>query len=109
MAGYIRSFESAPIDRLMEILQFFDDWESTLKLKHQAGEAVSEVAWKKHFITHQSWFDLRLSILGFISMCRYLFEDPARFQMDSLSSNLRFVCPRCLSQVGTVSGVQKLG
>ncbi|CAN0292070.1 unnamed protein product, partial [Pylaiella littoralis] len=58
-----------------------------------------EHAWKKHFITRESWFDLRLCILGFVSTCRFLFDRPAIFQVDSLSPNdRRFIGPRSLSQ-----------
>ncbi|CAM9770889.1 unnamed protein product, partial [Hapterophycus canaliculatus] len=64
MKGYIGSSESVLVDRLMEILSFFDDWQATLQ-EHGDESGAKGVGWKKHFITRESWHDLRLCILGF--------------------------------------------
>lgn len=99
-AGYIKSPESLHIERLMEILSYFDNWQSQLQ-SHNSTEKGEEHAWKKHFITRESWFDLRLCVLGFVSTCRYLLDEPERFQSNSLSPNMwRFICSRIFSQVG---------
>lgn len=97
--GYINGVESIQIERLMEILSFFDDWQDTLqKQKEVRGGGAHD--WKRHFITRESWFDLRLCILGFVSTCRYLFTDPSRFKIGNLSPVPRFLSARTFSQVG---------
>ncbi|CAN0104906.1 unnamed protein product, partial [Pylaiella littoralis] len=96
--GYIKSATSAHLERLIDILLHFEKWQNSLQEKNKELEG-GEHAWKKHFITRESWFDLRLCILGFVSTCRFLFDRPAIFQVDSLSPNdRRFIGPRNLSQ-----------
>ncbi|CAN0308436.1 unnamed protein product, partial [Pylaiella littoralis] len=92
--GYIKSATSAHLERLIDILLHFEKWQNSLQEKNKELEG-GEHAWKKHFITRESWFDLRLCILGFVSTCRFLFDRPAIFQVDSLSPNdRRFIGPR---------------
>lgn len=103
--GYICSSESVMIDRLMEILSFFDDWQNRLELK--IGELGGDGgAWKTHFITCESWCDLRLCVLGFVGMCRYLHADTQRFKIGQLSPGHRYFSPRTCSQVGTLEGAR---
>lgn len=51
-----------------ERCQFFHSWRRALYATDPATAPAS-------FITEQCWFDWRLSILGFIAMCRYIFAD----------------------------------
>ncbi|CAN0241232.1 unnamed protein product [Ectocarpus fasciculatus] len=53
--GYITGADSPHLDRLLEILEFFDVWQISLQASFEQGE------WQKHFITDQSWFDMRAS------------------------------------------------
>ncbi|CAN0183468.1 unnamed protein product, partial [Ectocarpus sp. 4 AP-2014] len=53
---------------------------------------------KRQFITRESWFDIRVCILGFVSMCRYLFETDSRFKVSALSDLLRFINQRYCGQ-----------
>ena len=51
---------------------------------------------REAFITEQTWFDLRLTILGFTAMCRYLFS---REDWVKEGGRRRFLHPRVFSQV----------
>eukprot|EP00752_Nemacystus_decipiens_P018315 g16431.t1 len=76
-AGYITSANDSKLEELMDIVRFFDEWRSSLEEKTTMGDD----SWKKHFITEFSWTDIRVCILGFVSMCRYLFEEDSRFKV----------------------------
>ncbi|CAM9765664.1 unnamed protein product, partial [Pylaiella littoralis] len=89
-AGYITSADDSKLEELMDILRFFEKWRCNLEEKTTLGD----VTWKKHFITEYSWTDIRVSILGFVSMCRYLFEDDSRFKVSRLRDTPRYVNPR---------------
>ena len=105
--GYIKSATSAHLDRLIDILLHLEKWQNSLQEKNKELGG-GEHAWKKHFITRESWFDLRLCILGFVSTCRFLFDLPEIFQVDSLSPNdRRFICPRNLSQVSATFNLSR--
>ncbi|CAM9229679.1 unnamed protein product [Ectocarpus sp. 12 AP-2014] len=98
MKGYVTSAEDPILERLMEILRYFDDWNDMLQ-EFPPPTGGGDLGWKKHFITRESWFDLRLTILGFVATCRYFFEHPEGFGVDDLSSNAnRFINPRTFSQ-----------
>ncbi|CAN0525246.1 unnamed protein product [Ectocarpus sp. 12 AP-2014] len=97
MKGYVTSLDSPIIVRLMEILVFFDYWHSSLQASPPPTSGGDQ-DWKRHFITRESWFDLRACILGFVSVCRYLLEFPARFQEGNLSDAFRYINPRTFSQ-----------
>ncbi|CAM9655412.1 unnamed protein product, partial [Pylaiella littoralis] len=88
-AGYITSADDSKLEELMDILRFFEKWRCNLEEKTTLGD----VTWKKHFITEYSWTDIRVSILGFVSMCRYLFEDDSRFKVSRLRDTPRYVNP----------------
>ncbi|CAM9656082.1 unnamed protein product, partial [Pylaiella littoralis] len=89
-AGYITSADDSKLEELMDILRFFEKWRCNLEEKTTVGD----VTWKKHFITEYSWTDIRVSILGFVSMCRYLFEDDSRFKVSRPRDTPRYVNPR---------------
>lgn len=93
--GYVTSVDDIHLGRLMEILQFFQRWEQSLR---ESDPASSE--WKKHFITHQSWYDLRLTILSFVALSRYLLAEPSTFREDTRGGRgPRYISPRDFSQV----------
>ncbi|CAN0263091.1 unnamed protein product [Pylaiella littoralis] len=76
---------------LLEILEFFDVWQISLQASFEQGE------WQKHFITDQSWFDMRATILGFVSMARYIFANKDLVEeVDGKAT--RFLYPRMFSQ-----------
>lgn len=95
--GYIASADDSKLEVLMDILRFFDEWRSKLEAKTTQGD----VTWKKHFITDFSWTDIRVCILGFVGMCRYLFEEESRFKVSPLSPAPHYVNPRNHGQVST--------
>ncbi|CAB1100333.1 unnamed protein product [Ectocarpus sp. CCAP 1310/34] len=76
-AGYISSADDSKLEELINMVRFFDKWRSSLQEKTTMGDET----WKKHFITEFSWTDIRVCILGFVSMCRYLFEEDSRFKV----------------------------
>ena len=82
MRGYITRIESAQLDRLMDILRFFQLWQEQLRASPPTGQN-----WERYFITRESWFDLRLSILGFVAMSRYLLANPDNYTGDRASPN----------------------
>lgn len=93
--GYITGADSPHLDRLLEILEFFDVRQISLQASFEQGE------WQKHFITDQSWFDMRATILGFVSMARYIFADKDLVEeVDGKAT--RFLYPRMFSQVTSV-------
>ncbi|CAN0382331.1 unnamed protein product, partial [Pylaiella littoralis] len=100
-AGYITSADDSKLEELMDILRFFEKWRCNLEEKTTVGD----VTWKKHFITEYSWTDIRVSILGFVSMCRYLFEDDSRFKVSRPRDTPRYVNPRHHCQVSCAHSV----
>ncbi|CAN0285214.1 unnamed protein product, partial [Hapterophycus canaliculatus] len=62
-------------------LELFSDGESTF------GDA---------FITRESWFDMRLAILGFVSVSRYVLGDESLVKE---GTRRRYLFPRDWSQV----------
>ncbi|CAM9341895.1 unnamed protein product [Ectocarpus sp. 12 AP-2014] len=67
--GYIMGADSNKLEKLMEILAWFSEWEG------QAHYASGATNWQEKFITWQSWTDMRATILGFVAMSRYIFSD----------------------------------
>ncbi|CAN0406883.1 unnamed protein product, partial [Pylaiella littoralis] len=88
-AGYITSVDDSKLEALIDIMRFFEKWRCNLE-----KTTVGDVTWKKHFITEYSWTKIRVSILGFVSMCRYLFEDDSRFKVSRPRDTPRYVNPR---------------
>lgn len=98
MEGRIPSSYSVHLERLMNVLEFFDNWQRELREVPADGSD-----WKRYFTTRESFFDLRIGILGFISVCRYLFAQPEKYKVNRHSSiNTRFINPRSCSQVCVV-------
>ena len=89
------SANDSKLEELMDIVRFFDKWRSSLEERTTRGDD----AWKKHFITDFSWTDMRVCILGFVSMCRYLFEEDSRFKVSPLRPWPHYVNPRNCGQV----------
>lgn len=99
--GYITGADSPQLTRLLGILEFFDCWQTTLQA------AFEPVEWQKHFVTAQSWFDMRATILGFVSMSRYIFSDENLVKERSGKAR-RFLYPRMFSQVAYTLPSKKL-
>ncbi|CAB1105111.1 unnamed protein product [Ectocarpus sp. CCAP 1310/34] len=66
----ITSKDSPLLDRLLEILEWFDTWWQDLNLFGGSDLALDDL-----FLPDQTWDDLRLTILGFVAMTRYVFGD----------------------------------
>ncbi|CAN0500677.1 unnamed protein product, partial [Ectocarpus sp. 12 AP-2014] len=94
MAGYVTSADDSKLEELMDILRFFEEWRASLEAKAKPGDDT----WKAHFITDYSWTDIRVCILGSVSLCRYLFGEDSRFKVSPLSGVLHFVNPRNVGQ-----------
>ncbi|CAB1101423.1 unnamed protein product [Ectocarpus sp. CCAP 1310/34] len=92
MVGYTGSADDSKLEGLMDILRFFDEWRASLEARPTLGD------WKAHFITDHSWTDIRVCILGTVSMCRYLFEKDSRFKIYPLSDVPHFINLRCIGQ-----------
>ena len=84
----------------MDILDFFSKWEYDL-VNSPPRDSTN---WQRHFISQASWFDLRMCILGFVSLCRYVFPGGAAGsdvdqRQGASRSHRRYVNPRTFSQV----------
>ncbi|CAM9931894.1 unnamed protein product, partial [Ectocarpus sp. 13 AM-2016] len=53
MKGYVTSAEDPILERLMEILRYFDDWNDMLQ-EFPPPTGGGDLGWKKHFITRES-------------------------------------------------------
>ena len=84
----------------MDILDFFSKWEYELVNSPPRDSAD----WQRHFISQASWFDLRVCILGFLSLCRYVFPGGAAGgdldrREGAPRTRRRYINPRTFSQV----------
>lgn len=95
---FITKADSPQLERLLEILEYFDSCQITLHASFEGGD------WQKHFITAQSWFDMRATILSFVSMSRYIFSDEDREGnvKESDEKARRYLYPRMFSQVAYI-------
>lgn len=91
--GCITGADSIQLGALLEILDFFDSWQISLQADSEGGSA-----WKDHFITDMSWFDMRATILGFVAMSRYIFSDEDLVTRKDGDGG-RYLQPRMFSQV----------
>lgn len=66
----ITSKDSPLLDRLLEILQWFDNWRQDLNLFGGADLDLDDL-----FLPDPTWSDLQLTILGIVAMTRYVFGD----------------------------------
>ncbi|CAM9923081.1 unnamed protein product [Laminaria digitata] len=102
LKGYVTSGDSIHTRRLMDILDFFSKWEYEL-VNSPPRDGTN---WQRHFISQGSWFDVRVLILGFVSLCRYVFPggaaDGGGGDVDEREgasrTRTRYVNPRTFSQ-----------
>lgn len=88
--GFITESNSLHLKKLLGILEWFDDWRISLELSCAPGP------WKDYFITDMSWFDMRLTILGFVAMSRYIMSDESPVLKGE--KRRRYLNPRMFSQ-----------
>lgn len=56
--GYIWRSDSSHLEGLLHILEWFDEWRTSLECSSAPG------TWKDNFITDMSWYDMRLTIMA---------------------------------------------
>lgn len=88
--GYIWRSDSSHLEGLLHILEWFDEWRTSLECSSAPG------TWKDNFITDMSWYDMRLTILGFVAMSRYIMADESPVLKGE--KRKRFLNPRMFSQ-----------
>ena len=94
--GCITGEDSPKLARFLEILEWFDAWRRELKLFRPMGVDLD------NFVMGESWFDMQLTILGFVSLSHYVFRDEPLINESGRRSCL---FPRDFSQASTlVSG-----
>ncbi|CAM9669689.1 unnamed protein product [Pylaiella littoralis] len=72
-------------------------WRFSPNVLRWALYALAKMGWQRYFITDQSWFDMRATIIGFVSMARYIFADKDLVEeVDGKAT--RFLYPRMFSQ-----------
>ncbi|CAB1103448.1 unnamed protein product [Ectocarpus sp. CCAP 1310/34] len=103
MVSYIRSADDSKLEEVMDILLLFDEWRASLEARPTLGDG----AWKAHFITDHSWTDIRVCILGTVSMCRYVFEEDSTFKIPPLSDVPHFINLRYIGQASQKNAERK--
>eukprot|EP00752_Nemacystus_decipiens_P015630 g13948.t2 len=104
----ITSKDSPLLERLLEILQWFDDWRENLKLFGGADLNIDDF-----FLPDPTWCDLRLTILGLVAMTRYVFGDEGWVTEGSRGRHIflrdwnQDICEKRFAHIRTNQGTHK--
>ena len=90
-------------NHLKRCLKWFNDWQSFQLSQRDAGATE----WCKYFIAPQTWANLRRTVCGFMSFCRYLLSLLPADSMANVPA-LRSTTSSLESSFGNIKGINNL-